>query len=194
MNSFTPDELSVLQDQDFLRTKARALQKVYKLLTEVRSHLSDVTDQSGFQFPFQVNHSLAKISRGENYESLPYQILDFPANFTQTDIFAFRTMFWWGNHFSAHFLLQGKSLNNYRPAIIRHLDQLMGKDIYVCIADTPWEHHFRNNNYIPIEQSEKDHFDQHPFLKLGCKLEIDQWKKLNQFSSTFLIRLLNSLA
>jgi hypothetical protein len=48
-----------------------------------------------------------KISRGENYQLLPYIILDYPSYFSRNNIFAVRTMFWWGNFFSITLHLSG---------------------------------------------------------------------------------------
>ena len=51
--------------------------------------------------------STPKIAKGENYLQLPYVLLDYPRCFDKENIFAIRTMFWWGNFFSITLHLSG---------------------------------------------------------------------------------------
>ena len=193
MNPFTSDELSVIQNQEFLLTKAEALQKVSQLLTEVRAHLAAVVEQSEFEFPYKINHTTAKISRGENYESLPYQILDFPARFTQEDTFAFRTMFWWGNFFSVTLLLGGESVQKFRHKLIQSIDHLLDNNTYLGIGTSPWEHHFRSDNCKILEGEDKKLMHDLEFLKLSKKIPLNEWKNLKLLSPKFLETILNLL-
>ena len=183
---FSQEELNVLQNNDFLITKASALTKIQELLTETREQLNRVIEDQGFQFHFPINHTTAKISKGENYELLPYQILDFPAYFKQNDTFAFRTMFWWGNFFSATLHLEGPSLDTYRSGIISNLDQLIDNNTFICIGNSPWEYHYREDNYKPLETTDLEFIEHCQFLKLSKKLDLSNWKDLPGFSSEFL--------
>jgi len=66
-------------------------------------------------------------------------VLDFPALFTTKTVFAYRTMFWWGNFFSASLHLERIALNYFRNSIIRNFGKLLKKDVYIGIGDTPWQ-------------------------------------------------------
>ena len=52
------------------------------------------------RLPEAVIQSSPKITRGENYQLLPYVILDYPRCFQKEQVFAIRTMFWWGKGIS----------------------------------------------------------------------------------------------
>ena len=70
----------------------------------------------GFNLPEEVLIQSPKISRGENYNGLPYVMLDYPRCFGKEDVFAMRTMFWWGNFFSITWHLKGKYSKEYIAA------------------------------------------------------------------------------
>ena len=102
----TNNELSLIQDSDFLLTKVKIISKIFRLLESTENHLRKIINETTFKFPLGTKIKYGKISKGETYLNLPYLILDYPTLFTNTDIFAFRTMFWWGKFFSATIHLQ----------------------------------------------------------------------------------------
>ena len=73
--------------------------RLMDLLLDTKNHLDTAYHLTPLAIPRGENAYSGKISRGENYRGLPYLILDYPAYFSQKDIFAFRTMFWWGHFF-----------------------------------------------------------------------------------------------
>ncbi len=92
----TDKELLILQDTDFLLTKATVLEKINELLGQTREELKESVENSNFSFPDRTYLLNGKISKGENYKNLPFMVLDYPALFTTKTVFAYRTMFWWG--------------------------------------------------------------------------------------------------
>jgi len=186
MESLNTEELDLLSRTDFLTTKANALAKVNQLLSHSREELRKVIEKTEFNFPGNTNLLSGKISIGENYRGLPYQVLDYPSLFDQEDIFAFRTLFWWGNFFSVTFQLSGKSCDYYRSSLIDKLPNLVQQEFYICINESPWEHHHEADNYKLLEESDADILANHPFIKLSKKLSIDQYAELPRFSTEFL--------
>jgi len=89
----TEKELIILQDRDFLLTKATVLEKINELLVQTRMELKESVENSNFSFPDGIDLQNGKISRGENYKNLPYMVLDYPALFTTKTVFAFRRCF-----------------------------------------------------------------------------------------------------
>ncbi len=187
-------ELQVIADTSFLRTKQEVTIKIRKLLGETRKELLKEIHQSGFEFPTGTDVSVGKISRGENYLQLPYQVLDFPKLFKQDDIFALRTMFWWGHFFSCTIHLQGYSLDHFRKAIIQNFEMLLKKDFFICINDTPWQYHYNPDNYVPVSREHYKFIKQCPFLKISKKITLDQWKTLPSFSNDFFKQMLEVLS
>lgn len=184
--SLTKSELGVLEDADFLLAKVRLISKVQRLLAEVRMEINERIKTSVFPFPSDVHLKTGKISRGENYKNLPYLVLDHPSLFRSEDIFAFRTMFWWGNFFSATLHLQGQSLEKYRTAIVNNITRLDSEQIFVAIGDSPWHYHYEESNYLPLSKVNKNFFDECRFLKLSKNTELKNWENIPSFSADFL--------
>jgi hypothetical protein len=184
--SLTKSELDILEDAEFLLAKARLISKVQELLAKVRREINERIKSSAFSFPSDINLKSGKISRGENYKNLPYLVLDHPSLFRTEDIFSFRTMFWWGNFFSATLHLEGQSLEKYRVAIANNIMRLDGEQIYVAIGDSPWHYHYEESNYIPLSKMDKNFIEDCRFLKLSKKTELKNWENIPHFSADFL--------
>ena len=82
-----------------------------------------------------------KISKGENYLGLPYAILDYPAIFKKENVFAIRTMFWWGNFFSITLHISGRKRMR-EINISKLVENLREKNFLFCINKKEWEHNF----------------------------------------------------
>lgn len=183
---FSKNELAVLADRKFLQTKQIVTQKIQKLLLETEAQLKPVVKQIEIPLLENILVTAGKISRGEKYESLPYQVLDYPRHFSKESIFTYRTMFWWGNFFSCTLHLQGSVLGCYRNMLQKNLTYLKNDDVYFCINDNPWQYHFREDNYISLKQiSDKDLceiINNKYFIKLSTKLPLEQNRSLPAFS------------
>ncbi len=191
---FNEREMDILQDTSFLLTKAVALQKVEALLVDTRSAIEGVTEASAFDFPPGAVLSGGKVSRGENYLGLPYRILDQPALLTAGDIFALRTMFWWGHFFSVTLHLQGASLERYREGLVERFDRLLTGQYYISVGESPWEYHYGRENYTRLDPTHRAHLQACEFLKLSRKKEIGAWREVPRFAADFLEELLRVLS
>lgn len=181
----TKEELQLIRDKKVLLTKNDIISKVGELLSETWDSLKKISENSRFPFPDQNLITSGKISKGENYLGLPYQVLDYPALFTSKNVFAFRTMFWWGNFFSATLHLQGASLEFYRDKIIENISSLEYQNIFIGIGETPWHYHFEPNNYEPVSIEHSKFMKKCSFLKLSKKIELQRWPELPSFSSEY---------
>jgi len=182
---FTKRELEILKDQEFLQAKVNIIKKINELLTATAEDLKEVLDKCNLPFPTRSNFISSKISKGENYRGFPYLVLDYPAIFSKDNIFAFRTMFWWGNFFSATLHLQGESFRYYHDKILEKVNSLSYKQIYISVGNSPWQYHYEKNNYILVENAEIRDISNKPFIKFSRKLDLDSWKELPGFSVVF---------
>src|SRR6187402_1143085 len=87
----------------------------------------------GSPFPEEIFRTDPKISRGENYKGLPYVILDYPRLFGREDVFAVRTMFWWGHSFHVTLHLKGKYQAMFLPVIRQRLSMLAAAGFQVAV-------------------------------------------------------------
>lgn len=171
---FNSKELEYLSDKDFLLSKHTITTKIAVLLQEVESRISKQIGSLKNDFPEGVLHKSGKISKGENYRLLPYLILDYPRLFNTQAVFAFRSMFWWGNFFSCTLHLQGTFLNSYRSALEQHIDLLKSKNFFIAIGKSPWEYHYGSENYLPVDELDQN--------ELAYLIKNKKFVKLSRFS------------
>jgi hypothetical protein len=112
----------------------------------------------------------SKISRGESYRSLPYLVLDYPRYFRPHDVMAIRTMFWWGNFFSVTLHLKGNYREHFSERILQRRQLIAEKGFHACIAPEEWEHHFGEDNYLPVDMIEDDEWLELYRVRLFTKL------------------------
>jgi peptidoglycan/xylan/chitin deacetylase (PgdA/CDA1 family) len=184
--TLSPKELELVNNADWILTKNHIIQKVNDLFSTLANGYRQEYLQYDAFAKSPVFEIPPKISKGEQYQLLPYVMLDFPRCFTDDDIFAVRTFFWWGNHCSIHLILKGKFLAQYGQSIDRYF-QLYGKygvetkDWFIGNADSPWQHHFEKNNYTPIQDWNGYSVTMLPFLKLAKKIPLEEWDDIESF-------------
>jgi hypothetical protein len=127
----------------------------------------------------KLSSSLPKITKGENYNSFPYVILDYPAVFEKENIFAIRTMFWWGNFISITLHISGKYKKHFEENIFTRIKE--EEDFFVCVAENEWYHHFKESNYkkvSEINEAEMNFIQQKDFIKVALKYELHHWNMM----------------
>lgn len=183
---FTEKELKYFQDTDFLKTKRLIINGFIALFEDIQKDIVQSINDGAFQLPDTLVIKSGKITKGENYKALPFVVLDCPRFFSADHIFAYRTMFWWGNYLSNHFLLKGHYLDRLRESFIDAWPVLKEQAVYLDLSDDPWNHDVATNNFIHISQLEREGFNkilQRPgFLKVVWPAELDQWKSFRQLS------------
>jgi len=126
------EELALVSEAGFILTKNRIINKVDDLFRQ----LSEDFQQRSKHLPESIISIPPKISKGENYNGLPWVMLDYPRAFSNSDVFAIRCFFWWGNFFSITLQLQGSYKDMYSTSIKRYLEENYG-NWCICIADNP---------------------------------------------------------
>ena len=92
-------EMELIANADWILTKNGILKKIDHFFSALQVKQKDWLDTNHPSFTEELLQSSPKISKGEYYNGLPYRMLDFPKKFKQSEIFAIRTMFWWGHFF-----------------------------------------------------------------------------------------------
>ena len=170
-------EQQLILDSDWILTKRSILEKVSNLFGEISTSLTAILNEAAW-LPEEIQFSNAKISRGENYQGLPYLILDHPGYFKKEDIFAIRTMFWWGNFYSVTLHLSGKYKYLFQKRIFSNIQQISAPDnLYLCVNENQWQHHFEQNNYILLQSLQikpEPLILQNTFLKLAVRYPLEK--------------------
>lgn len=174
---FSDAEIELLANAELILTKNKALEKIKGLLEDIIERQmnfiesKDLLQKDLFKIP-------AKISKGENYLGLPYLILDYPRNFYLDNIFAIRTMFWWGNFFSSTLHISGEYISDKY-----HLEQqyqlLVEHNYFIGISEDPWQHHFNASNYKQIKDLGEKEFiailHELPQIKIAARWSLTDW-------------------
>lgn len=180
-------ELRIVEDTQWILTKRDIIQKVYHLFNRQIPVIGNYFLSSDTNFPAKIRAAIPKISRGENYNGLPYVILDYPSVFEKDNIFALRTMFWWGNFFSASLLLSGIYKDKFAEIIYNNSDKIEAK-IFICVHESPWQHHFEPSNFIKANEMEKAALEklllEREFVKVALMFDLKQWNNIESLLKT----------
>lgn len=188
LSMLTPEERSLVFNADWLRMKHGIMDKVMQLLGQVQDAIAILPAWQQWQAAEALSLG-AKISKGERYKDLPYVILDYPRQFSREDIFALRTMFWWGHDFTATLHLAGTSLQRYRSRLKTGKQALeaAGAQLYILEED-PWHHEVGEGIYKPLaavtQQSWEQALDK-DFLKLAMSFDLGEWEQLVKGAAEF---------
>ena len=149
---FDDKESDLLYNTELFPLKRQVNQKIYVLFEQIKMRLKDTEEHKQFIFPPGTDSATGKISQGENYLSFPWVILDFPKLFNKEDIFAFRTLFWYGHYFSFSLVLGGKSADFYLSSIIKNRNFISGRSLYFSTHEDPWQHAITEENSLLLDE------------------------------------------
>lgn len=86
------NELSLVCDEQFILTKNNIIEKVSQLYGLLSNSFTNTLSEST-NLPAEILSASPKIYKGEQYEGLPYVMLDNPRCFNKQDAFAIRCFF-----------------------------------------------------------------------------------------------------
>ena len=176
--------MELVNNTEWILAKHIIIKKVFEMFGEVNELYKQEAKPLHYLFPENIKQQNGKISRGENYQLLPYAILDYPSFFGKDSIFAVRTMFWWGNFFSVTLHLSGVHKEKYTSNSEALLRFLQKNNFFICINEDEWQHHFSNDNYIDPSSINLDQFEkinEGSFFKIAKKLPLTEWESANEF-------------
>lgn len=169
-------ELNLVCNTEWIFTKHAIIEKIYLLLGNAAANMQEAVKNSSLNT--DIKQTTPKISKGENYRLLPYVMLDYPRLFHKENTMAIRTFFWWGNSISIHLLVSGEYKTIVAKKLTNNLTSLQNEEFAICVADTPWEHHFEPDNYLLLKDIPTNDFSnilhRNAFLKLGKKISLTQ--------------------
>lgn len=169
-------ELSLVLDPGIILTKRAIIDKVYDLFADMAGSIQSFIIDKG-NLPEELQFSVPKISKGENYLQLPYVMLDYPRFFGKEDVFAVRTMFWWGNFFSINIMASGIFRKLIDTDAVRK-----NANFFVNVNEDPWQHHFATDNFMPGNNLSSDEWaaciSRHAFIKFALKYDLEQWNEM----------------
>lgn len=179
-----PAEMELVSKPDLILTKNAILQKIKLFFEEIQVRQSVILKDYSSRIPEEILRISPKISRGENYKGLPWLVLDNPRFFQHNNIFAIRTMFWWGNFFSITIHLSGDNKTKHSEKIISNISSLRENGFCIYNGNDEWEHDLDPGSYKELSAVGDDEFDKissaNSFLKLAKKFPIDSFEGIDE--------------
>ncbi len=183
------EELELVENAEWILTKNAIIDKVYSIFGVLAVEMGMRLPAA---LPAAVSATTAKISRGENYQGLPYVVLDYPRLFGKEHVFAVRTLFWWAHYFSITLHLKGEYKDIFLQPLRKNIGLLASHHFFIGAGNNEWEHELEGN-YISLASTDpvmiENIFSQTLFLKLAAKVELRQWNE----SEESLLKLFDTL-
>lgn len=179
--TLSQEELELVNNAGWILTKNAVIAKVYDLFGQLSESYAKQLAEYPELNTWGIDLGSAKISKGEQYEGLPWVMLDHPRHFTSVETFAIRSFFWWGNHCSITLQLSGRFAEQYAAAIAQYFLERGGTGWFYCINENAWQHHFREDNYAPVQDDMHTILSNRPFIKIAKKIPLTGWTLLTEF-------------
>lgn len=167
-------EIELAANTSIILTKNKIIENVYTLFGNLANYFHSKISSENI-LPANICSNSPKISKGENYENMPWVMLDYPKHFDKENYFAVRTFFLWGNFFSITLLVKGNGKTYVNEEKLLHL-----KDWFLCVNENEWHHHFRTDNYRALNTENFEKYSSNlAFLKVAKKFAINDWDKVD---------------
>lgn len=192
-------ELYLLTNKD-IYIKIQSLEaKVTDLFGEIAISIEPIVQNFNSIIPDELKSKNPKISRGNNYNGLPWTILDYPRNFNKDGVFALRLLCLRGDSFILTLHLNGKYYQNYKNSIFENLDLLQQNQYLITQGNSEWDHIITSENYSEIPSNKKaldeikNKTELIQYIKFAKAIPFDHWEKLNSIIKTEYTFLLSML-
>ena len=148
--SWSPLEVKLLNTVDIFLYKPAIMKKAEANLTALKQELIKTLSQAPHPCPPESDLVKGQIVRGENHKGFPFISLDMPQMFSKSQMFTYRTLFWWGHDLIFSLILKQENQAPLIEKLIQLKEHPEWKDIQLAIGPTPWEWKKDTNNFIPL--------------------------------------------
>ncbi|HVU98661.1 MAG TPA: hypothetical protein VHE34_25740 [Puia sp.] len=163
----SPEEMRLVTDPGVILTKNSVMAKVIEMFGGLSGEYQKIWKEEGVE---------PKISRGENYRGLPWVMLDYPRYFGKEEVFAIRTLFWWGHAFSVTLHLKGGYRDRFLPMVQGRWAELAAAGFHMGVSDDEWRHEHVPENYREVSGGVDLVRDDVDFLKLSSAVGLHRWE------------------
>lgn len=171
----SPQHIKLVTDAGWILTKNEILAHI-KTAFEDLYNWQQLTINSHI-LPAAVLKPGGKISRGENYQGLPWIVLDNPRHFVKGNVCAIRTLFWWGRFFSTTLHLSGSWQQEIGQKLVNAFDNLQQEAVKICYTGDEWVHDINSSSYTPLKQVDQKSFEkiiqEASFIKIAMHTAIE---------------------
>ena len=165
-SSWSEKELRLVKHVELFQCKPAILKKAENRFLALQRGLEKEIIPLSPNLPKSLDLVKNQIARGENHNGFPFLSLDYPQNFSKTEMFAMRTLFWWGHYLGYSLILKGERLAIYSERLSENCKTEPFQDIFFCLAPNPWEWELNEKNYSLVSKVNAEEF-QKTILELG---------------------------
>ena len=178
---FSETELQLVTECSFILTKNTIIRKVYEQFGYLGNMLFEILKPLQTVNP-AVYGTIPKISKGENYQGMPWVMLDYPRFFNKHEGHcAMRTFFWWGHYYLAQVQVSKGFKQNIieklyeNPALFKHFDD----PVWIGVPDDPYEYQIPQKGMEPFSVSIIPKFENKgEILKVAIPVSIEKGQHL----------------
>lgn len=167
---------------EWILTKNGILQKIGDLMLQWQAAYASLLAREAPGLLSTIQPYAFKVSRGENYQGLPWMVLDYPRLFVQQDILAIRTFFWWGQYVTLTLHLAGKWKKASEESLVESYGLLAREGFLISLVDDPWIHEQHNGFTSPISSLDREAYLREirvrDFVKISRIYPIEQVENL----------------
>ena len=149
-----PKDLEMISHVEVFQNKPAILKKVESRLTKLKEAMALELLPCVAQLPTGTNIEKGQIARGENHNGFPFLSLDIPQNFSKTEMYTYRTLFWWGHYLGFSLILKGDKLKTYFQRLAENCSEPTFQNVYLSQAATPWEWRLGQQYFIPVSDQQ----------------------------------------
>ena len=149
-SDWSPLEVKLLNTVDIFLHKPAIMKKAETNLTALKQEVIKTLSQAPHPCPPESDIVKGQIVRGENHKGFPFISLDMPQMFSKSQMFTYRTLFWWGHDLIFSLILKQENQAPLIEKLIQLKEHPEWKDIQLAMAPTPWEWEKDMNNFVPL--------------------------------------------
>ena len=192
----TKTEFDFLSREDYPKIKQQVIQKLCQRLDSLGVLMQQSILSTNETVMMELHQAQFKTSRGENYQQLPYVVLDYPKIKNAEFVLLFRTMCWWGKYFSLNVFLRSSSFNTKHLADI--LQQKSFEKVKLYTGDDLWQQDLDHNDFIKISSLKKTdlitQINKKSYIKLSLKVPLKKWNELDEKAIEFYSNIFKKMA
>jgi hypothetical protein len=185
---FSDAELQMALDKEVILTKNRIIERVYDEFGHLGRKIYDEMKPFQSIFPDELC-ILPKISKGENYNGMPWVMLDYPRFFNKENgHFAIRVFFCWGNGFLVQLHVSKKFAIPVLSKGKNHLipQSIAGFPVWVGFPSDPWAFQLPQEGMFPLADFDWNYLlPQDQVFKCAISLPVQQSPALYEAMSNF---------
>ncbi len=168
----------MVTNAELILTKNRIIQKVMQLFGEVSAAAQSSLANGLLNNLPEVEAIGPKISKGEQYQELPWVMLDYPRLFSNQHVLAIRCFFWWGHDLSMVLHLKGDYLEKYRATLQACA---WAEGTLFDMGQDEWNNDLTHPDFQPIQQVPAVVWQERGYLRIATKIPLCEWDRIESF-------------